>query len=342
MCGALAAPRGRAADRLDVGRNRAARRGHAGVRGHVGQHQPHRAHVRVLVVVARGQGQRLAGHDGDPALGLQQAHVDRAGLVQHRAHVVEGVVGQAPGRVRDVDAPVVARRLGQGEALGAPVDVAEAGDDPARDRARVGGRALVDRPRSAAAGHVEHEALAPVRRVPRHRHDRVQARVVVDGHAVADEDAVGAVAVVHEHPHEAPAVAAGDRVAVALGEVHLGALLAVAVEGLRLLLCGRAQVREDDVVQHDALDRHDLAGAHVHHVGLHVGDEAVDARGADVGAGAQAHGVGPELVRPLLDRLLVGAGGGGKREHGSDHRCEDQRRPDAHHVPLPEHRGELS
>jgi hypothetical protein len=127
-----------------------------------------------------------------------------------------------------------------------------------------------------------------------HRLDR-RRRVGLVGDRVADHHVVDDAAVVHQHPDHVERVLLGHPVAVAGRQLEHLALLARRVHRLACarklgLLVERrdrvaggmldAELREDDVVQHHAVDR-DLRAVGVHDVDAHARDEALDAGGLD-------------------------------------------------------------
>ena len=239
--------------------------------------------------------------------------------MEYRAHLVEGVGLLAPGRLRPVERTVLAGRLAEDQALGTTVDVTETGDKPSGDRNGALHLAHIDRTGLAATGHVEHEGLAAVGGVEGERDHWLEFLPGDDRHPVADLHLIGDRLVVHQHPDPAPLFAGMDRVAVTLRKHHLGAFFAVAVEGIEAPRLGGADIEEDDVVEHDPLDRDRLAGIHVNDVDRHPGDESLDVRnlrgGTARGLGAtEGHLVGTDLDRADLlgDDLGLGAGRSGE------------------------------
>ena len=239
--------------------------------------------------------------------------------MEHRAHLVEGMCLLAPGRLRPVERPVLAGRLAQDQALGTAVDVAESGDQPSGHRGGPLEGANVGRAGLASSRHVEDQRLAAVGGVEGERDHRLEFLTGDDRHPVADLHLIGDRLVVHQHPDPAPLFAGMDRVAVTLRKHHLGAFFAVAVEGIEAPRLGGADIEEDDVVEHDPLDRDRLAGIHVNDVDRHPGDESLDVRnlrgGTARGLGAtEGHLVGTDLDRADLlgDDLGLGAGRSGE------------------------------
>ena len=176
--------------------------------------------------------------------------------------------------------------------LPAAVHVAAGGHEPAALRDVPDGAVHVVGPGALAAGHVVDRVDLAVLDVEPVGLDGRDVGARLDRDPVADVGAVDHRAVVHEHVGHEPVVVPGDRIAVAAGQRHLRALLAGGVEALggggdlrhrvphREVLAGPvrlAEVREDDVVEHQPLDR-DRRAARVDDVDLHVGDEAVHVR----------------------------------------------------------------
>ena len=145
---------------------------------------------------------------------------------------------------------------------------------------------------------------------------------------------------VHQHPGDLPAVGPPDRHAVALREGQGLVLLAGPVEALArdaragtvvAVAVPRAEVLEQDVVQHQPLDR-DHVAARVGHVRAHPDDVAVHPRAGD-GArvlpdlvAAEGHRSVAERVRPepRLGGLALARAEDRHGERDRDRKCGER------------------